>query len=153
MLGALMRFSTPRCVTGYTATKPFPWVFPGQWSVVSLPAGQQQVLDRIETDLEGCEPRLRSMFAIFTRLTRDEGAPRTESLRLESRLRWTRPDRGLTCTLRAVIAAPLFLGLVALFLFMGINNSAAHDCRAAAALRATPTLAPACPSVPGSHGR
>jgi hypothetical protein len=124
--------------------------------VVSLPAGQQQVLDRIETDLEGCEPRLRSMFAIFTRLTRDDGAPRTESLRPQGgRLRWTRPDLGLTGRLRAVIAIPLFLGLVALLVFMSISNSAAQDCRASAALRAAPTLAlaPACQSVPGSHGR
>jgi len=55
---------------------------------VSLPASQQQVLDRIETDLEGCEPRLWSMFAIFTRLTRDEGAPRTESLQQEGWRAW-----------------------------------------------------------------
>jgi hypothetical protein len=119
-----------------------------------LPAGQQQVLDRIETDLEGCEPRLRSMFAIFTRLTRDDGVPRTESLCPEGhRFRWTRPDLGLTGRLRAVIAVPLFLALVALFVFMGISTSAAHGCSAAAALRATPTLVSACQSVPGSHGR
>jgi hypothetical protein len=121
---------------------------------VSLPVGQQQVLDRIETDLEGCEPGLRSMFAIFTRLTRDDGAPRTESLRPEGRrLRWTRSDLGLAGRLRAVIAVPLFLGLLALFVFMGISNAAAPDCRAAATLRAAPTLPPACQSVPGSHGR
>jgi hypothetical protein len=120
---------------------------------VSLPAGQQQVLDRIETDLEGCEPRLRSMFAIFARLTRDDGAPRTESLPPEGRrLRWTRTDLGLPGRLRAIIAIPLFLALVALFVFMGIN-SAAHDCGAAAALRAPPAVASACQSVPGSHGR
>jgi hypothetical protein len=108
----------------------------------------------METDLEGCEPRLRSMFALFTRLTRDDGAPRTESLRPEGRrLRWTRPGLGLADRIRAIIAVPLFLGLVALFVFMGISNSAAHDCGAAAALRATPTVAPACQSVPGSHGR
>ena len=54
--------------------------FPGQWTVVSLSASQQRVLYGIESALEGGEPRLRSMFAIFTRLTRDDGAPRTESL-------------------------------------------------------------------------
>jgi hypothetical protein len=122
--------------------------------VVSLPAGQQQVLDRIETDLEGGEPRLRSMFAIFTRLTRDDGAPRTEALHAEGRRRrWTRPHLGLTGWLRAVIAVPLLLGVVALFVFMGINNSAAQNCGAAGAVRATPVVARACPSVPGSHGR
>jgi hypothetical protein len=134
--------------------EPFPLVFSGQWDVVSLPAGQQQVLDRIETSLEGCEPRLKSMFAIFTRLTRDDGAPRTESLRPEGRrLRWIRPDLGLPGRLRAVIAVPLLLGLVALLVFMSISNSAAQDCGAATTLRAIPAVAPACPSMPGSHGR
>jgi len=38
---------------------------------MSLPARQQQVLDRIEDSLHACDPRLRSMFAIFTELTRE----------------------------------------------------------------------------------
>jgi hypothetical protein len=33
-----------------------------------LPTDQRRVLDRTESDLEGGEPRLRSMFVIFTRL-------------------------------------------------------------------------------------
>jgi hypothetical protein len=45
-----------------------------------LPTDQRRVLDRTESDLEGGEQRLRSMFVIFTRLTRAKGAPRTESL-------------------------------------------------------------------------
>jgi hypothetical protein len=116
---------------------------------VSLPAGQQQVLDRIESDLEGCEPRLRSMFAIFTRLTRDEGAPRTESLRPEGgRCRWTWPDRGKTGALRAVAAIPIVLGLVTLFVFAAVISSAPHGCRTTAAVH-TQT----CQSAVESHGR
>lgn len=89
---------------------------------MSLPAGQQQVLDRIETDLEGCEPRLRSMFAIFTRLTRDEGAPRTEALRPVRRT-WLAGKR------RMVVAVPVILGLLALFAFMAVSSgSAVHLC-------------------------
>jgi len=42
---------------------------------MSLPARQQQVLDRIEDSLHACDPRLRSMFAISTKLTREEGMP------------------------------------------------------------------------------
>src|ERR1700746_2749046 len=61
--------------------------FPGQSAGVSLPVSQQRVLEGIESALESAEPRLRSMFAIFTRLTRDEGAPRTEALRAETLLR------------------------------------------------------------------
>jgi len=46
---------------------------PGQSIVVSLPVGEQRVLDGIESALEGDESQLRSMFAIFTRLTQDDG--------------------------------------------------------------------------------
>ena len=47
---------------------------------MSLPARQQRVLDRIEGSLHACEPRLRSMFAVFTTLTGDEDMPRLEEL-------------------------------------------------------------------------
>jgi hypothetical protein len=39
---------------------------------VSLPAGQQRVLDRMEGALQASEPHLASMFAIFSRLNADE---------------------------------------------------------------------------------
>jgi hypothetical protein len=80
---------------------------------VGLPASQQQVLDRIETDLEGGEPRLRSMFAIFARLTSDEGAPRTESLR---------SGRTLTGRVHAIVAVALILGVMTLSVFMAIGS-------------------------------
>jgi hypothetical protein len=99
---------------------------------VSLPAGQQQVLDRIETDLEGGEPRLRSMFAIFTRLTRDEGAPRTESLSSEGRRTW------LTSRLRMAVTVPVILILgLALLVFLAITGAARHGCRPIAGVHAT----------------
>jgi hypothetical protein len=96
---------------------------------VSLPVSQQRVLDGIENALEGGEPRLRSMFAIFTRLTRDDGAPRTETLGAETLLRRACPTGGLTTTVRAIIAVPLILGLVTLFVFMAIDSSTAPGCR------------------------
>jgi Protein of unknown function (DUF3040) len=37
---------------------------------MSLPACQQRVLDRVEQSLYACDPRLRSKFAIFTKLPR-----------------------------------------------------------------------------------
>jgi hypothetical protein len=121
---------------------------------VNLPAGQQQVLDRIESDLEGCEPRLRSMFAIFTRLTRDEGAPRTESLRSQSRhRRWTWPHPEPTGTLQMVITVPLVLGLVALIVLLAISGSTAHGCRSAPGPHAAVTRSSSCQSVLESHGR
>jgi hypothetical protein len=47
---------------------------------MSLPAGQQRVLDGIAEVLRTNEPRLASMFAIFTRLSKDEPRPRREQL-------------------------------------------------------------------------
>jgi hypothetical protein len=120
---------------------------------VSLPAGQQEVLDRIEADLEGCEPRLRSMFAIFTRLTRDEGAPRTETLSPEGRLlRWAWPKIRLAA--RAVIYLPLVMGLVTLFVLLAIKSSAAPGCRAAAGPYAAGAVrAVTCQQAAGPHSR
>ena len=58
------------------------------------------------------------MFAIFARLTRDDGVPRTEALRAETFLRRLWPAGGLTATGRALIAIPLILGLLALTLLL-----------------------------------
>ena len=118
-----------------------------------MPPGQQQVLDRIETDLEGCEPRLRSMFAIFARLTRDEGVPRTESLIPGGRrFRRTRPRGSLTGAVRAVIAIPLILALVAFFVFMAISSPASYSCHSAPGMHG-PVRAASCRPVPLPPGR
>jgi hypothetical protein len=81
------------------------------------------------------EPGLASMFAIFTRLTRDEGPPPTE-----------RPARGPTPLLvvlrasvrwaRATSAIPIVLvaGLMAAIIALGITTSGGPVCRSAATL-------------------
>ena len=118
---------------------------------MSLPSGEQRVLDVMESELEGGEPRLGSIFAIFTRLTRDEGAPRTESLWSEPRRIW--PASRLPGTLRAIIAVPLVLGLVALLVFMAVNGSA-QGCRPGWAPHAgTMTRVTVCQPVQESQGR
>ena len=104
----------------YYHAEGFRRTFPGQSTVVSLPVSEQRVLDGIESALEGDESRLRLMFAIFTRLTRDDGAPRTEALRAET-FPWLAGR--LTATWRAIIAVPLILGVVTLFVLMAINSS------------------------------
>jgi Protein of unknown function (DUF3040) len=48
---------------------------------MSLSARQQRMLDGIERVLQASEPKMASMFAIFTRLTKDEGPAMTERLR------------------------------------------------------------------------
>lgn len=52
---------------------------------MSLPARQQRALDRIDRTLAGDDPRLGSMFAIFTTLAMDEPMPATE--RVSARLK------------------------------------------------------------------
>jgi hypothetical protein len=42
---------------------------------MSLPAGQQRILDAIEDALRASEPLLASMFAIFDRLSTNEAWP------------------------------------------------------------------------------
>jgi hypothetical protein len=61
---------------------------------MSLPACQERILHGMETALRTCEPRLASLFAIFTRLTRDEEIPRTEQLEPLPWLSWHRLRRG-----------------------------------------------------------
>ena len=54
---------------------------------MSLPACQERMLSAIEKTLRAGEPRLASIFAIFTRLASGEELPRTEQLRPQSWLR------------------------------------------------------------------
>jgi hypothetical protein len=103
---------------------------------MSLPACQQRVLDTIESALQKREPRLTSMFAIFTRLNTHEAIPRTE--RLEARLWWAwcrwrqhrsgtsphaRGTRGRSvAAARAMLLIPLAVMLVASVIFLSINS-------------------------------
>ena len=48
---------------------------------MSLPTGQLRVLERIEGKLSESDPRLVSLFTIFTRLTRSEKMPWMEQVR------------------------------------------------------------------------
>jgi hypothetical protein len=116
---------------------------------VSLPVSQQRVLEGIESALEGGEPRLRSMFAIFTRLTRDEGVPGTEALRTETLLRRVWPAGGVTVPVRALIAIPLILGLLAICIFMAVSSSTEHGCRPVSVLSPVTT----CQSAQLPNGR
>jgi Protein of unknown function (DUF3040) len=116
---------------------------------VSLPVREQRVLDGIESDLRGCEPRLVSMFATFTRLNRDEGAPPAELRRRGAR-------RRRTAGLGPVIVVPLILGLVGLLVVLSfVAGSAGHGCRAGGRPHpAAATRSLSCPSAqqPAGHG-
>jgi hypothetical protein len=47
---------------------------------MSLPARQQQALDKIELALQAADPKLKAMFATFARLTSREAMPTTEAI-------------------------------------------------------------------------
>ena len=59
---------------------------------MTLPASQQHLLDGIAGELRTTEPHLAGMFAVFTRLTKDEALPRAEQLDARAR----RPRRWLS---------------------------------------------------------
>ena len=57
---------------------------------MSLPVAQERTLTSIEQALQSRDPRLNSLFSIFTRLTRQEAMPTIEQIRQR---RW-RPQPG-----------------------------------------------------------
>ncbi len=59
---------------------------------MSLPERQQMILDQIEQVLQAADPRLKSMFAIFSRLASREAMPATEAMSVPE-LRPARPVR------------------------------------------------------------
>jgi hypothetical protein len=94
---------------------------------VSLPTRERRVLEEIEGDLRGGAPRLASMFAIFTRLTKDDGAPLTEALQHVGLCRRIWLHSRLAAEL--ILAVPLALALVALVAFVTLSSSGMHGCR------------------------
>jgi hypothetical protein len=100
---------------------------------MSLPACQQRVLDTIENTLQRREPRLASMFAMFTRLNTNEGIPRTERLAAAPWWAWRRQRRSAHLTLRAagrdasMVRAMLLVPLVVMammsIMFLGMATS------------------------------
>jgi hypothetical protein len=116
---------------------------------MSLPARQQRVLDRIEHSLHVREPQLKSMFAVFTKLTGDEEMPRLEQLRPRSlpfpgwRKRPARPGRkGQTITgagatgeagarLRALLLIPVMLLVLAPAVLVGLALRSQSPCGSA----------------------
>src|SRR5690349_12691035 len=107
---------------------------------MSLPASQQRVLDRIEEVFKKREPRLASMFAMFTRLNIGERLPRIEALEA---VRWWSPHRYRgRLPARAVLFLSLAIALIVSAVFIGTTQSSAN-CR--------PPLTPHDPVLGLSH--
>ena len=89
---------------------------------MGLPASQRKILERIENALRGSDPRLASLFSIFTRLTRDEEMPRIEEIRaklaiilLRIRYRFVAFGRWFAAPSRARLRTALFFPVAMAF--------------------------------------
>ena len=135
---------------------------------MSLPAGQQRALDGIAETLRLTEPRLTAMFAMFTRLTRNEPRPGREEVTSLRRRGWLgscvrrlspRPGkRGGPGWRRLAIIGQLALAFVVFGVLVGLGARATATCGAAQRSPADPVRATAvvvsrhqaCPATRGS---
>ena len=116
---------------------------------MSLPASQQRVLDRIEEALKRREPRLVSMFAMFTRLTVHEEVPRTEAL---EPVPWWSPKRPARARTVVLLTLATLLLLSAVFL---ATSQSQVPCRGPIVVRGPLTESTHvrnCPTVPVAKG-
>lgn len=88
---------------------------------MGLPAGQQRVLDRMEDALRLSEPRLAAMYAMFSKLTRNEAWP------LREQLPAGHGRRSRHARLRSVTSAGRVLGVL-------LGRGGAHRARRPASL-------------------
>jgi hypothetical protein len=136
---------------------------------MSLPTRQERILGRMAHSLHPSEPHLTSMFAIFTKLTRDENMPRLEALDASSlplwgwRQRLTRPGRkrraarGAVAAYtqrarwRAILLVPIMLAALGPAALFGLGGRSVSLCgQAARAQHSEPALSRhrACLPVP-----
>jgi hypothetical protein len=127
---------------------------------MSLPVGQQRTLDGIAETLRRTEPRLTVMFAIFTRLTKDEPPPCREQLAARKRVawlpaRWQRPlgsqgnRRGLAWR-HLLIISQLALAVITLVVLTCLTAHSAAGCGVRQRSRADAVSVshqPACPQA------
>jgi hypothetical protein len=112
---------------------------------MSLPARQLRKLEEIEGSLNGSDPRLRSLFAIFTRLTRGEAMPWFEQVPARPIADGLAAVRGAVRSIarrpaarvRALLLLPAMLGAMV----CGIMIAAGVHGRAAASVSVKPPAA------------
>jgi hypothetical protein len=106
---------------------------------MSLPASEERVLTRIEQTLLARDPRLKSIFAIFTRLTVHEAMPATEQIQR----RWWHPQPGAVVLLAVVL-------LVGMIVIGSLGSArACSPARSGASAAAQPSAIAAAALVPG----
>ena len=115
---------------------------------MTLPACQQRALDAMESALEASEPRMKAMFAIFTRLTKDEEPTGAE--RLPHRRPLWRRSGFLYLLVPALAALALMATLVVSLVASGLSA-----CGAGSSWSRVPRSAISCPvrvPVPAARG-
>jgi hypothetical protein len=132
---------------------------------MSLPAGQQRALDGIAAGLCTGEPKLASMFAIFTRLSKSDLPPRREQLPTDPGIRgwltalssklWAglpggQTEPGRRTWRRALILGQLAIAAVLLVVFLTVT---AHPgkCATYPPGRAGPAAHVTCPVLDGAR--
>ena len=119
---------------------------------MGLPAGQRKHLDKIESSLRASDPRLASLFTIFTRLSESEEMPALEQLRASAvhlwlwlRFRRTAFGRWLGTSagarVRTALFFPVALAVMACTMLLG-GGMPSHRCSAVARVVGTSQLNP-----------
>ncbi len=108
---------------------------------MSLPAGQQHALDRIEGTLRASEPHLTSMYAVFARLNAGEPIG-TEQL-APKRLRWFQPGTAMY----AIVLIPVMFAAIVIGALLGGGARSTTACEASYSVGGVSPLAgrPSCP--------
>jgi len=108
---------------------------------MSLPAGQQRVLDRMEGALRASEPRLTSMYAIFSQL--NAGEPIAAEQLARKRLRWFQPGTAMY----AIVLIPVMFAAIIIGALLGGGARSTTACEASYSVGGVSPLAgrPSCP--------
>jgi hypothetical protein len=103
---------------------------------MSLPARERRCLSGIQSGLDRSDPRLASLFATFSRLTREEEMPHFERLRVRAD-RFAARGKHIKLTvlsrMRLILITPLALAATAGALLIGGWSSNPGACKAAPA--------------------
>ena len=108
---------------------------------MSLPACQQRVLDHMESALRASEPKLTSMYAIFSQLNAGEPIG-TEQL-ARKRMRWFQPGTAMY----AIVLIPVMFAAIILGALLGGGARSTTACEASYSVGGVSPLTsrPSCP--------
>jgi hypothetical protein len=101
---------------------------------MGLPAGQQRILEKIDVKLTESDPRLNSLFAIFTRLTHTEAMPWIEQVTprplrdfiISIRFRFRLLSRRPAARMRALLLLPAALTAMVCALTISFGLTGGH---------------------------